>query len=295
LLGYRWPRQTGSAFPDCPALGPDGLESFADADGIVCLHEMKGEEAAAPRLQNLLAAAFGDEWSPAMLERLLASVGYAGKTLEDWLRDGFFKQHCDLFHQRPFLWQLWDGHPRGFSAIVNYHQLAGPNGLGRRTLEKLTYNVLGDWISRQQDGVRQGVGGADDRLASALELKKRLEAILLGEPPHDLFIRWKPLNEQPLGWEPDINDGVRLNIRPFMASDLPATSKGQKGAGILRSKPGSSLKWEKDRGKEPESSRPQTDFPWFWSADGKTFMGDRLNDIHLTRAQKEASRTQHSS
>ena len=23
LLGYRWPRQTGSSFPDCPALGPD--------------------------------------------------------------------------------------------------------------------------------------------------------------------------------------------------------------------------------------------------------------------------------
>lgn len=288
LLSYRWPRQTGSSFPDCPALEADGLEPYADADGIVCLHEMKGEEAAAPRLQSLLAAAFGDAWSPALLERLLAAVGFAGKTLEDWLRDGFFKQHCDLFHQRPFLWHLWDGLPRGFSAIVNYHQLAGAKGLGRRTLEKLTYNVLGDWISRQQDGVRQGVGGADDRLASALELKKRLEAILLGEPPHDLFIRWKPLHEQPLGWEPDINDGVRLNIRPFMASDLPATSKGQKGAGILRTKP--NIKWEKDRGKEPESSRPQTDFPWFWSADGKTFTGDRLNDIHLTRAQKEAAR-----
>ncbi|MBL9184322.1 MAG: N-6 DNA methylase [Verrucomicrobiaceae bacterium] len=288
LLGYRWPRQTGSSFPDCPALEADGLEPHADADGIVCLHEMKGEEAAAPRLQSLLAAAFGDAWSPALLERLLAAVGFAGKTLEDWLRDGFFKQHCDLFHQRPFLWHLWDGLPRGFSAIVNYHQLAGPNGLGRRTLEKLTYNVLGDWISRQQDGVRQGVGGADDRLAAALELKKRLEAILLGEPPHDLFIRWKPLHEQPLGWEPDINDGVRLNIRPFMANDLPATSRGQKGAGILRTKP--NIKWEKDRGKEPESSRPQTDFPWFWSADGKTFTGDRLNDIHLPRAQKEAAR-----
>ena len=26
LLGYRWPRQTGSSFPDCPALGSDDLE-----------------------------------------------------------------------------------------------------------------------------------------------------------------------------------------------------------------------------------------------------------------------------
>ena len=29
LLGYQWPRQTGSSFPDCPALGPDGLERLA--------------------------------------------------------------------------------------------------------------------------------------------------------------------------------------------------------------------------------------------------------------------------
>ena len=28
LLGYQWPRQTGSSFPDCPALGPDGLEKW---------------------------------------------------------------------------------------------------------------------------------------------------------------------------------------------------------------------------------------------------------------------------
>ena len=33
LLGYQWPRQTGSSFPDCPALGPDGLEKLAEGDG----------------------------------------------------------------------------------------------------------------------------------------------------------------------------------------------------------------------------------------------------------------------
>ena len=36
-MGPLWPRQTGSSFPDCPALGPDGLEAMADEDGIVCL------------------------------------------------------------------------------------------------------------------------------------------------------------------------------------------------------------------------------------------------------------------
>lgn len=83
---------------------------------------------------------------------------------------------------------------------------------------------------------------------------------------------------QAIGWNPDINDGVRMNIRPFMASDIPG---GKKGAGILRTKP--NIKWDKDRGKEP--ARDKKEFPWFWN--GKDFSGDRVNDVHLTREQKE--------
>ena len=108
LLGYRWPRQTGSSFPDCPALGPDGLETFADEDGIVCLPPLNREQPAAARLRQLLAAALGtfDE------RALIAAAGLKGsksKTLEDWLRDEFFEQHAKLFHDRPFIWHLWDG------------------------------------------------------------------------------------------------------------------------------------------------------------------------------------------
>lgn len=37
LLGYRWPRQTGTAVRGCPALDADSLEELADKDGIVCI------------------------------------------------------------------------------------------------------------------------------------------------------------------------------------------------------------------------------------------------------------------
>jgi hypothetical protein len=47
-------------------------------------------------------------------------------------------------------------------------------------------------------------------------LQKRLELILEGEKPFDIYVRWKEQHEQPIGWEPDLNDGVRLNIRPFI-------------------------------------------------------------------------------
>jgi hypothetical protein len=87
LLGYRWPRQTGSSFLDCPALGPDGLEQFADVDGIVCIPSVRGEAPAAERLRALLAAAYlpaeasaqagGQAWSPARQDELLAQASGA--------------------------------------------------------------------------------------------------------------------------------------------------------------------------------------------------------------------------
>lgn len=295
LLGYQWPRKTGSSFPDCPALGPDGLGSLVDDDGIVCLDALQGELSATELLRALLAGAYGSGWSPAKQAELLSQVEAA--TIDQWLREKFFEQHCALFHNRPFIWHIWDGMTNGFHALVNYHRLVAPNGEGRRTLEKLIYSYLGDWIRRQRDDQKSGVEGSDARVAAAEHLKKQLYQILHGEPPYDIFVRWKAVHEQPIGWEPDINDGVRLNIRPFMMAP-PLRVRG-KSACILRITP--KIKWEKDRGKEP--SREKQDFPWFWSWDqsanadfegGQTFDGNRWNDLHYTTKFKQASRERNS-
>jgi N-6 DNA Methylase len=286
LLGYRWPRQTGSSFPDCPELGPDGLESFADEDGIVCLTPLRGEAKAADRLRKLLDAALGG-WNE---RQLLSDAGSTKTKLEDWLRDEFFEQHTKLVHQRPSIWHIWDGRPDGFHALVNYHQLAAPDGAGHKLLESLTYAYLNDWIRRQKDDAANGVPGAEDRHLAADILQQELKHILAGEPPYDLFVRWKPLHQQPIGWHPDLNDGVRLNIRPF----LQARDVKKKDAGILRWRP--NVKWTKDRGTEPQ--RPKSDFPWFWTWDEKTedfqgsakFDGNRWNDLHYTNEAKQAAR-----
>lgn len=285
LLGYRWPAEndTELELADEQRIWVEKaktLHPFEDEDGIVCIPSARGERIAAERLLEVLHAAYGDDWHDGILTKLLAESGSA--TLDDWLRNKFFEEHCKLFHHRPFVWHIWDGRKRdGFHALVNYHKLAEGEGKGQRLLESLTYSYLGDWIARQQDGVKRGEGGAEDRLAAALDLQKRLVAILEGEPPFDIFVRWKPIEEQSIGWEPDINDGVRLNIRPFIAQDLPG---GKKGVGILRAKP--NIHWKKDRGKEP--TRDQAQFPWFWK-NGK-FTGERVNDVHLTNAEKRAAR-----
>lgn len=272
LLGYRWPAELDAGMElaeeqrewvnRCEVLLP-----HADDDGIVCIPPVGREAAASERLHNLLASAYGPQWSTDTLATLLASADHAGKSLETWLRDKFFAQHCKLFHERPFIWHVWDGLRDGFAALVNYHKLDA------KLLETLIYTYLGDWISRQKQDAVQGVDGAQERLAAAEALQKKLELILHGEAPYDIFVRWKPIQEQPLGWNPDLNDGVRLNIRPF----LTVPDVGKRGAGVLRDKP--NIKWEKDRGKDVESS------PWFHK-----FQGDRINDHHLTLAEKRAAR-----
>ncbi|MBF0098002.1 MAG: N-6 DNA methylase [Magnetococcales bacterium] len=268
LLGYRWPAELDAEM----ALADEQrhwlqqctpLLAHADAEGIVCLPAVREQPPAAERVLKLLAATYGDDWSHARLNDLLAEVGCAGKTLEFWLREQFFLQHCKLFHHRPFIWHIWDGLRDGFAALVNNHRL------DRKKLEMLTYSHLGDWLDRQREAVSQKVEGAEERLAAALTLQKRLEAILAGEAPLDIFVRWKPLEQQPIGWEPDLNDGVRLNIRPFMTAQVLRFNK----------KPQLNIAWEKDRGKDVPSA------PWY-----HRFQGDRINDHHLTLAEKQAAR-----
>jgi hypothetical protein len=283
LLGYRWPRQTGSSFPDCPALGPDGLESFADKDGIVCLPPLNREQPAAARLRQLLTAALG-----AFDERaLITAAGLKGsksKTLEDWLRDEFFEQHAKLFHDRPFVWHLWDGRSDGFHALVNYHKL------DHAALQKLTYSYLGNWIQQQSDDAKADIPGAAERLGAARALQTKLTAILEGEAPLDIFVRWKPLKEQAQGWHPDLNDGIHQNIRPFLLAD----DVGKRGAGLFRAVP--LVLKDKDRGTEP--TRPKSEYPWFWCEEepgtdptgGKDFIGNRWNDVHLTLTRKKEAR-----
>lgn len=242
LLGYDWPDQE-----------PDDLDQFADRDGIAALQSLPGEPDLATRLRELLAAAYGDEWSSAAERTLVVDAGGKNGRLEDWLRDTFFAQHVKVFDSRPFLWHIWDGRKDGFSAILNYHRL------DNKTLEKLTFTSLGAWIERQKHETTAGRAGADARLAAARALQEKLKLILDGAPPYDIYVRWKELHEQPIGWSPDLNDGVRLNIRPFVE------------AGVLRSKV--NAHWKKDRGANLNGT-------------------ERLNDLHPTLEERRQARRQ---
>jgi hypothetical protein len=265
IVGYRWPAETDETMRlsakarELKAHG-SALPS-SDQDGLLAVAGVAGEKPLADRLRTYLAAAFGAEWSDVVERRLVAEADEVfdkkqakDNSLEAWLRDRAFRQHCTLFHQRPFLWHIWDGLKDGFSVFVHYHRLTQAN------LRKLTYTMLGDWLARAK------AENNDLRYEKGRELQQKLEKVLEGEAPYDIFVRWKPLAEQPAGWDPDLDDGVRMNIRPFVE------------AGILREQP-KGIKWTKDRGNDVPSA------PWY-----PVFNGERINDHHTTLEEKRAAR-----
>jgi hypothetical protein len=262
LAGYEWPAEND---PDM-RLSAEARKWIvkaanlpaADADGVLPLLAVAGDRPLADRLRDYLNAAIPG-WDETALvreadERIDKKVG-KDLSLEAWLRDRAFRQHCALFHNRPFLWQVWDGQKDGFSAFLHYHRL------DHAALQKLTYTLLGAWIARRK------AENDERRVEAATILQNRLVAILEGEPPHDIFVRWKSLSQQPIGWNPDLDDGVRLNIRPWVT------------AGVLREAAPKGIKWGVDRGKDVASA------PWF-SLD----KGERNNDRHTTLAEKHAAR-----
>ena len=278
LLGYRWPAETDPAME----LSAESrawvdrcaeLKDLVDDDGITCIPSVRGERPAAERLLDLIAKAYGPAWSTATRDALLASVGATGKGLEWWLREKFFEVHSKTFGDRPFIWHIWDGlKTGGFGALVNYHKL------DKKLLETLTYTYLSDWISVQQADVGRKVDGSEERLAAAKKLQDKLKLIIEGAPPYDIFVRWKPLHEQPIGWEPDLDDGVRLNIRPFMTAEVLRHNK----------KPKLNIHWKKDRGQDVPSA------PWYDLGPKKGGNpGDRINDHHLTLEEKRQARATH--
>ena len=265
LCGYRWPAET-----DMDMVLSDEARVWiaraaelppSDNDGLLSVTAVAGEKPLADRLRTYLASGLGTNWSDALERRLVADADETldnksarDGSLEAWVRDRAFRQHCALFGQRPFLWHIWDGLKDGFSVFVHYHRFDQAN------LRKLTYTLLGDWLARTK---------AENnvlRYEKGRGLQQTLEKILEGEKPYDIFVRWKSLARQPLGWDPDLDDGVRQNIRPFIV------------AGVLTHDLSKILK-DMDRGNDVSSA------PWY-----NVFNGQRRNDRHTTLAEKRAAR-----
>lgn len=256
LLGYKWIPE----IKNMPNISENTIKLISEIsefdkllieNGIVCIPSINSEPSACERVRDYLKLIFKENWQLDTVSSLLDLECSKSKNLEDYLRNDFFTFHCKIFQHRPFIWQIWDGHENGFSVLINYHKFTKEN------LQKLIYTYLSNWILLCEENVKNNITEGKSKLLAANNLKKKLEMILTGEKPYDIFVRWKDLKQQAIGWEPDLNDGVKLNLRPFVL------------AGVLRKNP--VHKWGVDRGKNQANS--------YWGE-------KRDNSLHLTINQK---------
>jgi hypothetical protein len=221
MLGYRWPEQDAHEREHGPILDPD----LVDADGIIPLVPCGDEPIAAQRVRTRLERQFGEDGAAQSEEEFRRWVG---RDIGEWLRRDFFKRHVQQFKQRPIAWHFISPE-HAFEAFVLYHRLS------RATLQKLRTQYAGNLIQRlkaeQERAKQRNDAQAVTRLQLQIEdvedFRARIEAIERGdELKYRIRCRWKDETENGRSgpYEPDIDDGVKVNIRPFQEAGLLAAT-----------------------------------------------------------------------
>ncbi|MCL4534925.1 MAG: BREX-1 system adenine-specific DNA-methyltransferase PglX [Chloroflexi bacterium] len=223
LLGYRWPEQDAYEQEHGPILDP----RLVDDDGIIPLDPCGGNEPLAVQLlRSRLVDDFGEEGAEKSLQEFRQWVG---RDLDDWLKKDFFKRHVTQFKQRPIAWHLVSPE-RTFEAFVLYHKLS------RETLQKLRAQYAGGLLAQLRAEQERARAKGETARARELQLqiedveefRSRLEKIERGdERKYRIRCRWKGETEtgRPGPYAPDIDDGVKVNIRPFQEAGLLAVKE----------------------------------------------------------------------
>ncbi len=155
--------------------------------------------------------------------------------METWFATRYFDYHVSLYKRRPIFWHIQsdDG---SFGALCHYHKL------NRNRLQKLRAHYLATFMDRlrreigelqsdESKEARARLERLEGNLRSAEELSRKLGLILTGEPDpktgeqYRIHVRWKSEEEQPKGWDPDIDDGVKVNITPLQEAGVLAARK----------------------------------------------------------------------
>jgi hypothetical protein len=150
-------------------------------------------------------------------------------SIREWLEDVYFAYHASMYKNRPIFWHIsskQDKGPAAFSALVHY------NRFDKDRMAKLRGVYLREALTvfRRESALAGREGRADDRLEwqakveEAEELDRRLQRVQEGfhQGPEDFRILtpWKTEKERPKGWDPDINDGVKVNIEPLQCAGV---------------------------------------------------------------------------
>ena len=210
-----------------------------DEDHLVCLQRVAHEPPLLERLREKLSTCFPEQ-DPSSLETEVVNElkkktkGYhRAESLAEWLHDVFFETHNALYQQRPLLWHLASSQTRtepGFACLVHAHHFDAD------ALAKLRSVYIRDRIAvLKREAAQAGNDGKTDLRLDLLALAEEVEAYdaklaLLqegahtgpegGERDYRILTPWKTPEDRPQGWQPDVDDGIKVNLAPLARTNL---------------------------------------------------------------------------
>ncbi len=203
----------------------------ADEDGVAPLAGCATRE---PYLVDRVRARLEAQFGPAAAYQLeMDAAAYFDRPLEEWLGRYFFTRfHVKLYKKRPVLWHLTSPR-RHFAVMVDYHRLT------RDTLPKVQTLYL--WPQMEAVRTRLAAAGAgqalvraplkaiadlEDELADLEDCNERLESVIQGAVEVNLP-DWAngPYRNGKAPYDPDLDDGVKVNLLPLQAAGLLPVKK----------------------------------------------------------------------
>ena len=206
----------------------------ADDDGIVPFSQVTGEMRLVDRVRQEVAGLFPARDESQLEIEIVNELRRGAKgyrkcaSLDDWLANAFFDYHVSLYKSRPIFWHIVSTQgtaPFAFGALVHYHRF------DKNRMVMLRASYVRDTIEelRREAGLADKAGRAEDRveLQARVEevqaLDRKLQQIQEGHhegPPGGtrdfrILTPWKAPDARPKGWNPDIDDGVKVNITPL--------------------------------------------------------------------------------
>ncbi len=166
------------------------------------------------RVRQVLAHLFSDGDPAALEEEAWRLLGV--KDLRDWLRNNFFPYHIRMYsksrRKAPIFWQLCSSR-KNYSVWLYYHRL------NHDTL----FTVLRSYVEPKIQYEEQKARETEERLAAARTAGNRREEHELArraEAQERLLEELSQFRDQistvaHMGYDPDLDDGVLLNIAPL--------------------------------------------------------------------------------
>ena len=216
----------------------------ADADGLVPFAPLSGEMSLLDRVHEELTALFPGQ-NVNQIEVEIANElkrrvkGYRpAASIGEWLENVYFDYHAGLYKKRPIVWHVASSQgAKGFAfgILCHYHRFDA------NRMAKLRAGYLREAIEtfRREAALAGREGRTNERVERQAQLEEaqaldgELQAVQEGhyEGPeggdrdYRILTPWKSADERPAGWNPDIDDGVKINIAPLQKAGVLRSSK----------------------------------------------------------------------